>query len=231
MIRRLFAMLLICSNAEAAPAFGAPSEYIRPTQFEISAALNNSGSIGSDSAKVGIMEFFDFQCGHCGQFQKKTFPEIKSKYIDTGKVKYFFRDFVLRSNINSSKAASIANCSFEQGRYMEAADILFANPNFVRDGHFDSLLKAIPGLDFKKAKDCLASPKHMNELRGEELFPSEKSFADINEAGKLGVVGTPAFVVFRMAAEGEKTSGIYMRGAQPLAAFDRAIESFLGDEK
>lgn len=231
MIRALFAILLLAIPASAEPTFGGQADYIHPVSFTVSPALLRAGAAGSDSAKIGIMEFFDFQCGHCGQFQKNTFPRIKSEYIDTGKVKYFFRDFVLRSNINSSKAASIANCAGEQKLYLEAADVLFANTGFIRDGHFNALLKGVPGLDLTKAQACLESAAHRNEIRGEELFPSQKSFDDIHEGSALGVAGTPAFVIFKIAGEGGKTSGTFMRGAQPMEAFDRVLAQYLEETK
>lgn len=51
--------------------------------------------LGSADAKVTVMEFFSLTCSHCAAFQRDTFPRVKSELIDTGRVRYIFRDFPL----------------------------------------------------------------------------------------------------------------------------------------
>lgn len=216
------------SATSAEPIFKGNSEYIKSVDVKMSPELERSANIGSTQAQVGVMEFFDFGCAHCGEFQKTTFPELKRKYVDTGKVRYYFRDFVLRSNRNTAKAASIANCANEQGKYTEAMDVLFSNPDFIAREQFDALIEALPGINTPKLRTCLNSPQHKNELRGEELFPSKKSFDDIHEGSDLGVRGTPAFVVFKMRPTGEITQGTFLRGAHNLQTFTQVIDLYLG---
>ena len=52
-------------------------------------------SIGSADAKVTVQEFFSLTCTHCAAFQKETFPQVKEKLIDTGRIRYVWRDFPL----------------------------------------------------------------------------------------------------------------------------------------
>ena len=52
-------------------------------------------SIGSADAKVVVTEFFSLTCTHCAAFQRETFPQVKAKLIDTGRIRYTWRDFPL----------------------------------------------------------------------------------------------------------------------------------------
>jgi protein-disulfide isomerase len=51
--------------------------------------------LGNKDAKVTVIEYGSAQCPHCGNFHRDVFPELKSKYIDTGKIKFIFRPFAL----------------------------------------------------------------------------------------------------------------------------------------
>lgn len=52
-------------------------------------------ALGSADAKITVMEFFSLTCSHCATFQRDTFPRVKSELIDTGRIRYVFRDFPL----------------------------------------------------------------------------------------------------------------------------------------
>ena len=52
-------------------------------------------SMGDDKAPVTVIEYASMTCSHCAHFQETTFPELKKRYIDTGKVRYIFREFPL----------------------------------------------------------------------------------------------------------------------------------------
>ena len=51
--------------------------------------------IGSDKAPVTVIEYASMTCPHCAHFSETTFPELKKRYIDTGKVRFLFREFPL----------------------------------------------------------------------------------------------------------------------------------------
>jgi protein-disulfide isomerase len=82
--------------------------------------------IGSQDAPVTIVEFSDFECPFCGRFFKETYPRLKARYIDTGKVKIVFRHFPLVSiHPSASNAAIAAECASRQGKFAEYHDTLF----------------------------------------------------------------------------------------------------------
>jgi protein-disulfide isomerase len=77
---------------------------------------------GSRSAKVAVIEFSDFQCPFCGRYVKDTLPQLASEYVETGKVKYVFRDYPLNFHKNAFKAAEAAHCAGEQDKFWEMHD-------------------------------------------------------------------------------------------------------------
>jgi protein-disulfide isomerase len=82
-------------------------------------------AIGSDKATVTIIEYASMTCPHCAHFQETTFPEVKKRYIDTGKVRYIFREFPL--DTLASAAFLLARCSGEKDptKYFAMIDTLF----------------------------------------------------------------------------------------------------------
>lgn len=82
-------------------------------------------SLGNDKAAVTIIEYASMTCPHCAHFQETTFPELKKRYIDTGKIRYIFREFPL-DNL-AAAASMLARCSAETdaGKYFAIIDTLF----------------------------------------------------------------------------------------------------------
>lgn len=138
------------NDATAAGVNGTPAFFINGTllsgaqpyatfQGAIEAALkgqknNNAGTtpkvdddpvLGSPTAPVTIIEFSDYQCPFCYSFWQQTLPQIKKNYIDTGKVKFVYRDFPLNIHPMAEPSARAANCAGEQGKYWEYHDKIF----------------------------------------------------------------------------------------------------------
>lgn len=87
--------------------------------------------LGNPDASVTVIEFSDYECPFCKRYWTQSYPQLKEEYIDTGKIKYVFRDFPL-TNIhpNAVNIAVAANCVGEQlgdEGYFKFHDIAFAN--------------------------------------------------------------------------------------------------------
>ncbi len=97
---------------------------------------------GDPDARVVIVEFSDFQCPYCAafygsneqliaQFKQRDpawqpgYPNILKEYVDTGRVKFVYRDFPLDNHVYAQKAAEAAECADEQGRFWDYHDMLF----------------------------------------------------------------------------------------------------------
>src|SRR3989344_3594718 len=80
--------------------------------------VDDDPALGKENAPVTIVEFSDFQCPFCSRFRTETFDQIKSQYIDTGKVRFVYRDFPLTSiHPQAQKAAEASECADEQGKF------------------------------------------------------------------------------------------------------------------
>ena len=80
-------------------------------------------ALGSSDAPVTIIEYASMTCPHCAAFYANTFPDLKSKYIDTGKVRFIFREFPL--DPLAAAAFMLARCAGDDKRNA-IVDLLFA---------------------------------------------------------------------------------------------------------
>lgn len=92
---------------------------------KVDVSVDDDPSWGPEDAKVTIIEFSDFQCPYCQKYAIETLPQIKSEYGD--KIRYVFRDYPLPFHSNAKRAAIVASCAGQQGKYFEMHDLLFAN--------------------------------------------------------------------------------------------------------
>jgi protein-disulfide isomerase len=143
-------------------------------------------------------------------------PTIDKDYIQTGKVKYVFRDLPLESiHKNAFKAAEAAHCAGEQNKYWEMHDRLFANQNALEPAMLTAHAQAI-GIDAKKFQACLDSGKYADQIR-----------KDIAEANKYGITGTPTTVIGMTQEDGKIKVARVIRGAQGYNAFKAAFDELL----
>jgi protein-disulfide isomerase len=169
--------------------------------------IDGAHSIGDPDAPVVVVEFTDFQCPYCSRHFQETFPQIQSNFIDTGLVRYVFKDFPL-TNIHpqATLAAQAARCAGEQEQYLTMHTLLFDNQG-AWSGRADAGevfvgLAEGAGLDSAAFRTCLESGQF-----------EEAVAADLAEGVSLGVNGTPAFFI----------NGYFLSGAQPFAVFEQAI--------
>lgn len=174
---------------------------------------DNEPTLGNANAKVAIVEFSDFQCPFCRKFHQETLPQIRSEYIDTGKVQLIYRDVPLENHPHAKLAAVAASCAGAQKHYWEAADALF-EPEAITEESIRSLGAKL-GLDKTQFSACLEDKNQLSTVESDRAY-----------AKALGIDGTPTFYVGRV--EGNKVVDARpIMGAQPYAAFAEAIDSYL----
>ena len=169
--------------------------------------------MGDKNAPVTIIEFSDFQCPFCRRFWSDTLSQIKTQYIDTGKVKLVYRDFPLDSIHPGAKpAAEAAECAEDQGKFWEMHDKIFEEQNKQGQGTVQFGVTDLKnwagelGLDQDKFDSCLDDGKYADEVA-----------KDFQDGAQAGVQGTPSFFI----------NGKQLSGAQPFAAFQQAIDAEL----
>ena len=80
--------------------------------------------LGDPNAPVVFIEYTDFQCPFCQRFAINKIPLLQKEYIDTGKMQFIFRDFILYGK-ESIQAANATHCAREQGMFLEYHDLLY----------------------------------------------------------------------------------------------------------
>jgi len=183
--------------------------------------VDDDAILGNKNAPVTIVEFSDYQCPFCRRFWTETFHQIKENYIDTGKVRFVYRDFPLSFHPAAQKAAETAECVREEGgdaAYFEMHDKIFMEGNILDGG--DAINGPVRGTaqfgeaELKQwAKDigynidnCLDSGKMASEVA-----------KDMRDGQAAGVTGTPGFLI----------NGKLVSGAQPYSVFQQTIEAEL----
>ncbi len=183
-----------------------------PAKSSATVGFRGRPMLGQMDAPVTIVEFSDYQCPYCQRFVTQVLPALKRDYIETGKVRYVFRDFPLAQiHPQAPKAHEGAHCAGEQDRYWDMHDLLFQNQKDLSlvalSGYAEDL-----GLDVERFKACLESGRHEAAVR-----------ADSQAGAKAGVRGTPSFIIGK-SGSGDTISGTIVRGAQPLAKFQQVIK-------
>lgn len=165
--------------------------------------------LGDNDAPVTIVEFSDYQCPFCQSFYEETLPQLKKNYIDTGKVKFIYRDYALAKHQYAYPAALYAECVRDQTddeTYYEAHDWLFDNIN----GGFD------PAEAVKFAKGLGVDSDELQQCIEEEKFKDE-IYKDMDDGSAAGFSGTPSFII----------NGKAFEGALPYDAFAQIIDEEL----
>ena len=142
-------------------------------------------TLGAENAPVTIIEYASLTCSHCKNFELRTYPELKKRYIDTGKVRFIFREFVL--NEVDALAVLLARCT-DKDKYFPFVETLFEKQDqWVVDKPVAPLLAIARQVGFTEEsfKQCASNQK---------LFESIKSQRD-RAADKFGVKSTPTFFI------------------------------------
>ena len=193
------------STGVANNAGNQPSQ-LPPTAGEkVKVSADDDAFKGDKNAPVTIIEFSDYECPFCTRFYTQTLAQIQKEYIDTGKVKFVYRDFPLGFHQNAQKAAEAAECAGEQDRYFDMHDKLFENGVAGGVASFKKFAGQ-SGLNQGDFENCLDSGEMTSEVK-----------KDFQDGQSYGVSGTPAFFV----------NGKLISGAQPFSAFKQMIDAEL----
>ena len=174
-------------------------------------------SKGSQSAKLILIEFTDYQCPFCGRHFQQTSPQIERDYVNTGRVRYVVRDFPIESiHKDALKAAEAAHCAGEHGQYWEMHARLFNGQNALTADDLSTYAGAL-GLDVQSFRRCLDSNKYGAKIR-----------QDLAEAQKAGVRATPTFLLGVAEPDGSSVKVVKMiAGAHPYTVFKEVLDSLL----
>ena len=179
----------------------------KPTTAKIS--VKGKQVMGAADAPVTVVEFADYQCPFCLRFTKTTFPLLKKKYIDTGKVRWVALNLPLPFHKDARKAAQAAHCAGEQDKFWEMRELLFRNPQKLNTENLPAHAATL-SLDITAFNECLQSDRHLAEID-----------QDAKDAKAVRLTGTPSFIIGKTTKD--EITGDVVIGAQPMNKFDAAI--------
>lgn len=167
-------------------------------------------ALGPRDASVTITEFASMTCPHCAAFNENVFPKIKSEYIDTGKVRYVFREFPL--DIKAAAGSMLARCiaKDDAGKYFAVVDMLFRQQNdWVMKNTTETLTRIgkQAGLSQQAVETCLKDQALLDKMSADQKFA-----ADV-----LKVNSTPTFFI----------NGEVVKGETSFEEFDKRIKAQL----
>ncbi len=175
---------------------------------------------GQANAPVTMIEYSDFTCGYCVKFFKQTWPRIQARYVDTGKVRFIYRDFPRGDQGSGVDAAMAARCAGVQGQYWAMHDRLFAEGGHLGKPVYLRHAAAL-SLDQPAFERCVNEGRYTKAI-----------FEDRQEANQWGFHGTPGFILVRTASEPtNKEPAVAIPGAFPFEMFAEEIDRLLAGEK
>jgi protein-disulfide isomerase len=179
--------------------------------------ITNRPVRGATTARVTFIEYSDYGCQYCAQYRREVYPRVIRDYVDSGKIRYVFKNYPVEElHPNAFRAHVAAACAGDQGRYWEMHDRLFADQGNFQDARFLEEARQV-GLDATIFRSCLAGTTHDAVIR-----------QDIDEAVRGGVNGTPVFVVaLTEPGNAAVTPRRVVVGAQPYEALADAIDAVL----
>ena len=178
----------------------------------------NASALGDEQAKITIVEFADYQCPFCAKFHKETKDSLIQNFVETGKVKFLFKDLIVNDRPNdkaSTLAAAASYCAAEQGKYWEYNDELYKNSQgentgWVTKDNLKQFANNIRVPDLMRFSDCVESDKY-NTIVNEN-----------DSLGKnIGLTSTPTFIFYN------GTTPLAVQGAQPYELFEQIINEMI----
>ncbi len=158
------------------------------SMVQLGLAAEPYNTVGDPAAPVTIVEFSDHGCTFCRRHHLLNWPELKRRYIDSGQVFYVFKDLPVSSR-QGARAAAAVGCAAEQGLSDGLRGVLFTAPERwnIADDAVDAALAGLVaelGGDAAAVRGCLQDGRYLAGID-----------ADVAEAGRLRLFGTPYFFI------------------------------------
>ncbi|MGR4862299.1 DsbA family protein [Caulobacter sp. LARHSG274] len=174
------------------------------------AATADDMSLGNPAAKVTVIEYASASCSHCARWNNDVFPAFKSKYIDTGKVNYVYREFLTPPVQVAAASFLLARCAGKDKYFQVIDSVYHSQEEMFTTGDFRGVLLRVgqsAGLSEDQFNACVSDEKNLKALNARV----EKYARDAK------ITGTPTFVVNGKKVNGEDG------GEASLAQLDAAI--------
>ena len=167
-------------------------------------------ALGPTNASVTITEFASMTCPHCAAFNAEVFPKLKTEFIDTGKVRYIFREFPL--DIKAAAGSMLARCiaNGDAPKYFAVTDMLFrSQADWVTKNTTETLTRIgkQAGLSQQQVEACLKDQALLDKIAADQKYANDV----------LKVNSTPTFFI----------NGEMLKGEQSFEEFAKRINAML----
>jgi protein-disulfide isomerase len=154
----------------------------------VSKALPDDMVMGNPKAKVTVVEYASAACPHCARFNNEVFPAFKRKYVDTGKVRYVYREFLTEPAPVAAAGALLARCAGKDKYFTVLDDFFHGQANAYETGDVRGLIFSVgkkAGLSEAQIEACLS-----DQAASQALNERVQRYAQVD-----GVDSTPTFVI------------------------------------
>ena len=173
------------------------------------------------SSNITMVEFGDYQCTFCAKFYNETREQIIKNFVDSGKINFIFKDYIVNDNAtdkSSTKAAEASYCAAEQDKYWDYHAELYDNWGGERTGWIttDSLkqfARNIQIAEMEKFSNCIQSNKYLNLVQNND-----------NIAQSMGLTGTPSFILIK-----DNNIQSIIPGALPYEIFEQTLNGLVSN--
>lgn len=207
--RRRRAIVLALVSAASLAACGRPSSALKSMDDRA-----DDMAIGRADAPITLVEYASVTCAHCAEFQADVFPDLKAKYIDTGKVRYVFREYLTPPSNVAAAGFLLARCAGTDRYFDVVESVMRAQPEMFAGGTTRNALPVLRrigqnfGVDEKQFNRCITAADGMKRIQA--------GMAQTDAV--TPIAGTPAFFV----------NGRFLtRTTGDIQDFDRALAPLL----
>jgi protein-disulfide isomerase len=175
-------------------------------------SLEGAALEGNRSARIALIEYSDFQCPFCGNFARETLPSFRERYVKSGKVLLAFRHLPLAEmHPLATRAAETAVCAEREGKFWDLHDRFFSQKR-LDEAHLLNMANAV-GLEPSSLSQC---------VRDQAVA---RVNADVESGKKLGITGTPTFLIGTVQSDGRVKVSDILVGMQTTQQLDAAVSN------
>lgn len=188
----IFGTLSSHNKKKRAQELSQKQEKIEKSTTSLNFPTKEDIALGDENAPITIIEYASLSCPHCANFNNKVYPKIEKKYINTGKVKFIYRDFPLNQSALLASLTSLCHARNNENnpkKYYGLVKLLFKKQeSWAFDAGYFEKIKSLASLNGMSASDfdkCMANKELMDEVMKNRL----------RAAQELQINSTPSFIV------------------------------------
>lgn len=173
-----------------------------PSRFEVPSApvpLKDAFLLGDHNAPLVLLMYADFECGACRLFERDAWPAVQRDYLEKRRLVFAFQPFPLQSRGEAAiEEAALARCAGHQGKFWEAHDALYGSV----------------GLDVASKREAVSAATGLSQPTLSACVVEERSHVrrSVAEANRLGIEGTPSFLIGSLDGSGRLRAVVAHRG-------------------